>query len=169
MQAQDLPLVERHVVRLIALDAEGRILLFRIHEPLYPEEGTCWELPGGGIDDGETYVTAALRELREETGIVAESSDVGPPAWSRRATFRHAGERRLQTEVVVLLRLDRSRPAVDASKQLADEKETYCGFRWWSVSEIETSGERFYPGSLPRYARRVLEGEQIDEPFEYFS
>jgi len=58
---------------------------------------------------------------------------------------------------------------VDASRQLADEKETYFGFRWWSVSEFEFSGERFYPGSLPVYIRRVLQGEQIDEPFEYFS
>ena len=37
----DLPIVEREVVRLIVLDAEGRVLLHRIREPQYPEQGTC--------------------------------------------------------------------------------------------------------------------------------
>ena len=71
---EQLPIVEREVVRLIVLDAEEQILLFHIHEPLYPDVGTCWELPGGGIDSGETYVTAALRDLHEETGMAARPS-----------------------------------------------------------------------------------------------
>jgi 8-oxo-dGTP pyrophosphatase MutT (NUDIX family) len=78
-------LVERNAVRLIILDAENRLLLFQIREPIHPEQGTCWELPGGGIDDGETYVSAALRELNEETGFRAEPDDVREPLWRRRA------------------------------------------------------------------------------------
>lgn len=31
--------------------------------------GKAWQMPQGGIDDGETPVQAALRELTEETGI----------------------------------------------------------------------------------------------------
>jgi 8-oxo-dGTP pyrophosphatase MutT (NUDIX family) len=165
----NIPIVEREVVRLIVLDAEERILLFRIYEPFYPEEGTCWELPGGGIDEGETYVTAALRELHEETGITTAPEQVSRPIWSRRATFRHAGERRVQNEVVVTIRLNDTCPSVDESNQLADEQETYFGYCWWSTDEIEASAERFYPGSLQRYIRRVLDGERIDEPFEHFS
>ena len=164
-----LPMVERNVVRLIVLDAEDQLLLFQIREPMHPEQGTCWELPGGGIDNGETYVSAALRELHEETGFRAEPDDVGEPLWRRRATFRHAGTRRLQDEVVVVVRVAGSGPSVDETRQLADEKATFRGYRWWSVSEIEASSERFYPGNLPAYVRRVLAGERIDEPFEYFS
>ena len=32
----------------------------------------AWQMPQGGIDKGEDPETAALRELREETGVVAD-------------------------------------------------------------------------------------------------
>ena len=165
----DLPVVQRSAVRLVVLDREDRVLLFQIREPLHPEQGTVWELPGGGIDVDETYVDAALRELREEAGIMAEPQDIGRPTWRRRVTFRHAGVRRLQDEVVVTVRLPGARPGIDPAEQQPDEAETYLGARWWSVHEVEKSHERFFPGRLPTLLRRFLDGQLIDEPFEYFS
>ena len=35
-------------------------------------EGDAWQMPQGGIDEGEDLRTAALRELHEETGVTAE-------------------------------------------------------------------------------------------------
>lgn len=166
---RDLPILRRSAVRLVVLDINGRVLLFRIREPLDPDQRTCWELPGGGIQADETYADAALRELAEETGIHAGSNDLGSPSWRRKVTFRHAGFRRLQDEVVVAVRLNESVPGVSDADQSTAEQENYRGFRWWSVAEIETSTERFYPGQLPALIRRFLEGEQIEEPFEFFS
>ncbi len=45
------------------------VLLIRRGRP--PRQGE-WSLPGGRIEPGERAVDAALRELREETGIEAE-------------------------------------------------------------------------------------------------
>ena len=151
------------------MDSEDRVLLLHIHEPLHPEVGSVWELPGGGIDAGETPVDAALRELAEETSLIAEPAAVGPPSWSRWVTFKHAGVRRVQHEVVVTVRVDDAGPAVNVTRQLPDELATYLGARWWTVDEVEASADRFYPGRLPGYLRRFLDGEWIEEPFERFS
>ncbi|MDQ3124062.1 MAG: NUDIX hydrolase [Pseudomonadota bacterium] len=45
------------------------VLLIRRGTP--PRQGE-WSLPGGRIETGERAVDAALRELREETGVEAE-------------------------------------------------------------------------------------------------
>lgn len=36
----------------------------------------AWQMPQGGIDDGETPRQAALRELYEETGIIADKAEI---------------------------------------------------------------------------------------------
>jgi len=46
-----------------------------------------WEFPKGGVDEGETLVDAALRELAEETGLAGEYVRVLPP-FERREDYR---------------------------------------------------------------------------------
>jgi 8-oxo-dGTP pyrophosphatase MutT (NUDIX family) len=164
-----LPVVERAVVRTVVQDARGDILLFRAREFTAPELGEWWELPGGGIEPAETYAQAAVRELREETGLVVRVADVPAPTWRRTATFRFRQRRMLQHEVVVLIRLRQSAPPLDLSGRFDYEVEDYIGYRWWPVADLVASRERFYPGRLPELLPALLAGEQVDEPFELFS
>jgi 8-oxo-dGTP pyrophosphatase MutT (NUDIX family) len=166
---RDLPILERNAVRLVVRDSDDHILLFHTREVGAPELGEWWELPGGGLDDGETYVAAALRELREETGLIVTASRVGEPSWRRIASFRHRNVRHLQHEVVVELRLDVPGSAIDDTGRLDYEKEDYFDFRWWAIGDITASTERFYPRSLPVLLTRFLAGDHIDEPLELWS
>jgi ADP-ribose pyrophosphatase YjhB (NUDIX family) len=50
-------------VRALVLDGTGRIFLVK-HSYI-----SGWHLPGGGVEPGETFITALTRELREEGNI----------------------------------------------------------------------------------------------------
>jgi 8-oxo-dGTP pyrophosphatase MutT (NUDIX family) len=165
----DLPLVRRRAVRLVVLDAERCLLLLHTREFTRPSLGSWWELPGGGIDPGETISDTAIRELREETGLVIGAEQVGPPIWRRTSSFLLRDTRRVQEEVIVRVTLTDAAPRLDVSGQEPWEREDYLGFRWWPPSAVVADNGRFYPGRLPELLPAFLDGQQIDEPFELWS
>ena len=57
-------------VCVLALDDEGRVLVVRQFR--YPHEKVLCEIPAGKLERGEDPFEAAKRELREETGAVAQ-------------------------------------------------------------------------------------------------
>ena len=76
--------IKRSIIRhpgsavMMAVDEQDRILL--VKQFRLPAEQYLWELPAGRIDDGETPLQAAKRELREETGYQAKE-------WVELSTF----------------------------------------------------------------------------------
>ena len=52
----------------VVLINSGKVLLLR-HSSISSRGGGHWDFPKGHIDDGETEIQTALRELEEETGI----------------------------------------------------------------------------------------------------
>ena len=55
-------------IRIVIVDKEGKILILKrnasdIHYP------TLWDIPGGGVDEGENLQEAAERELKEECNL----------------------------------------------------------------------------------------------------
>ena len=59
----------RECVAAVVESAEGDILLIQIHR--YPIDREHWEIPAGGIEDDDDILTAAAREVVEETGYTS--------------------------------------------------------------------------------------------------
>ena len=60
----------RPAVCVMPIGDDGRILMIEHYR--FITDTTGWELPAGQIDEGETPIIAAARELHEESGAVAE-------------------------------------------------------------------------------------------------
>src|SRR5262245_54233171 len=87
--------------RVLLLDEPDRVLLMHALDPDDPGH-RWWELPGGGVDTGETLEQAAIREVAEETGI--ELDHLGPRIWIRESRFRYRNRDHHRLDHVFLAR-----------------------------------------------------------------
>ena len=53
-------------VLVLKKDSDGSSRILLVHKP---RKSDAWQLPQGGIEEGETAEVAALRELHEEAGL----------------------------------------------------------------------------------------------------
>ena len=58
--------LHQQVVVLPVVD-ESELILVQVRRPLF--SGSLWELPAGAVEENESPLEGAMRELREETGI----------------------------------------------------------------------------------------------------
>ena len=68
----------RPCVGVMLVNREGKVFVGqRIDAPNSSDgEGDRWQMPQGGVDEGEDLHAAALRELAEETGIGADAATI---------------------------------------------------------------------------------------------
>ena len=100
----------------------------------------AWQMPQGGIDEGETAELAALRELEEETGIDASLVVVAAetPEWIRYDLPDHLigkvwnGKYRGQEQKWFLLRFMGEDRDIDIGKHHRE----FTRWRWSSPSEV---------------------------------
>ena len=57
-------------VDVLPVDEAGRVKL------IYAKAFDRWSTVGGHVEEGDSYASAALHELREEAGIIAHASDL---------------------------------------------------------------------------------------------
>jgi TDG/mug DNA glycosylase family protein len=139
--------VERQAVRGLVLDSESRVLLVRFEHPVTHE--IWWATTGGGVDPGETDEQALRRELREEAGL--EEFEIGPLVHTREHTFPWGGRIIHQRERFYLVRVDRHDPVptIDVAAEGVTE------VRWWSLDELDATGEAVVPEGLTTLVRSL--------------
>jgi 8-oxo-dGTP pyrophosphatase MutT (NUDIX family) len=148
--------LRRQAARVVLLDRSDRVLLIEAGDPARPARGRWWELPGGGIEDGELSAVAAARELYEETGI--DGVDMGPCVWCHHAVFDFAGYHFDQHERVHVARSTAGGEYRPAALE-ALEAVAFSGARWWSLDELATmvaGGGRVIPPWLVEQLPVVL-------------
>jgi ADP-ribose pyrophosphatase YjhB (NUDIX family) len=148
-----VPLRLRRAGRVIVLDPQDRVLLFRYDDR--PPNGRHWSTPGGGLNEGEDYRTGARRELAEETGWT--DVPLGPEVLEQTQVMGHGEEVVRQHERLFLARVE------VAARKLGDVAAMHVSdgisaWHWWTLAELDATDEVIWPSGLAGLIRGLLAG-----------
>ncbi len=65
---------EKEAVAVLVKNAQDQLLL--VHAYRYPTDSIEWEIPAGGLDNGESILEAAKREVWEESGYETSNHEL---------------------------------------------------------------------------------------------
>jgi len=151
----------RHVARVVLLDQADHVLLVRYEdsEPMDPSgKGPMeyWVPPGGALDQGEDHRSAAIREVREETGLTVE---LGPWLWEREHRLQFMGQLISQQERFYLAKLESLAPPVTHQSPEAIREH-----RWWSLAELQLASATFFPEGFVKLVTPIINGQLPSAP-----
>ena len=138
---KDLPLAYRRCVGVMLLNKHGLVWIGRRFDKQNDEGlGHWWQMPQGGIDDGEDSKLAALRELAEETAVTSGEVIAESRGWYTYDLPQHLigrswkGKYRGQTQKWYALRF----LGTDAEINLAPpgHKQEFDQWRWAPMAEV---------------------------------
>jgi len=130
-------------------------LLFRFvhkHGPLAGDD--YWATPGGGVEEGETFEEAAVRELREETGLVVNR--VGSAVARREVELQLPdGEYVVADECYFAIET----ATLDISHEgwTSREQSIMADHKWWSLKELLETLDTVWPENLVSILKDIRE------------
>lgn len=115
------------------------------------------------MEAGEDPVTATVREVREETGVLVDPGLVGPVQWTQTAAFSFRGRDSVVVHEGRLARL--TAPAETGPAALtAAEVGNVLAVRWQDPRELVRTRQRCFPRRLAWLLPQLLDGRRVDEP-----
>ncbi|MFE9611194.1 NUDIX hydrolase [Streptomyces sp. NPDC006012] len=146
-----MTLTERWTSRVLLVDDDDRLLLLCGRDPRRPG-ARWWFTVGGGVEEGEDYPQAAVREVWEETALSLDVRRLGPVVWTRQAIFSIDGQVFDQYEEY---RLARVAPAEVRGMDIRTEEARY-GHHWWTTAELSRTAETVRPKRMASLLPDVL-------------
>lgn len=142
----------REAARVVLFDPHGRILLAMGHDAHQPQRH-WWFTIGGGIEAGESPRLAAVREMREETGILLDPAQLVGPVLRRCSEFDFLNVTARQDEWFFLAHT--SATSLDHAGWTDLEREVIDTQRWWDLDDLEVEHRRVevFPRDLVPRAR----------------
>ncbi len=136
----------RKAARLLVINPACEVLLFRFVHTQDALAGTShWATPGGGLKQGESFQAAAIRELREETGIRVERVDA-PVADRRVSLMLPDGETVLAVEQYFVIHVQDQ--TLCSAEWTLHERKVMAEHRWWSAQDLRATKETVWPERL---------------------
>lgn len=122
--------IQRRTARVIPVSPLGRVLLLRGHDPEVPDQ-SYWFSIGGRIEPGETARQAAVREMREEVGIVVREDDLRGPFHEGEHAYSFGGVEYHAISVFFTVTLQEY-----SVQPMGLPGEIITDTRWWSPSDV---------------------------------
>jgi 8-oxo-dGTP pyrophosphatase MutT (NUDIX family) len=155
----DGELLSRVAARVLLLDAADRVLLMRGFDPRRPDR-RYWFTVGGGLDEGESTLDAAVRELFEETGLRLPAASLVGPVYQETTRFPFDGEWYEQVQDFFVARVDAWEADLSGFSEI--ERASIEEVRWWTLPDLAASTEVFYPADLVPLVRAAVDGRVFD-------
>ena len=93
--------IQRIIVSAIIFSKDKKILMGMKNPAKGGVYSDCWHIPGGGVDEGETFEQALKREVQEEVGIDISEYRIIPIS----ITGSGVAEKTLKTGEIVLCKM----------------------------------------------------------------